>query len=274
MKPAALLIAASVLAVVSAGAQGDRSLTDLDAAPLLAQGITIPPPILDPPVERRPTATRDSRDDALQEQILLLRSSIRTLTESLALANSESEVFKRQAGDLSLRLEALGIPGLSGDPGKLEQRLVSAVRDLRVAQERLAAAETQLVRLSETVQILISNSQAMDPTLRMNVEAEIRRTNELLGAAKAAQAEGVEAGLTDALVVDVKSELSLVIANIGQRQGVRIGMPFQVWRESQQVGTVRVVDVRERISGAIIQSLENEKNPIKPGDRLRVDTKK
>jgi hypothetical protein len=50
-------------------------------------------------------------------------------------------------------------------------------------------------------------------------------------------------------------------------------MPFQVWRDNKRVGEVRVVDVRERICGAIIQSLENEKNPIKSGDRLRVDTK-
>ena len=44
---------------------------------------------------------RDSGDAAkvarLNEQLLLARESIRSLTESLALANSEGEVFKRQA---------------------------------------------------------------------------------------------------------------------------------------------------------------------------------
>ena len=82
-----------------------------------------------------------------------------------------------------------------------------------------------------------------------------------------------EPTLTDGMVIDVKDDLSLVIANIGSRQGVRIGMPFQIWRESKRIGTVRVIDVRERISGAIVQSLDNEKETIKTGDRLRVDAK-
>ncbi len=269
MKPAALLIAATALAAAATApaAQGNRSLTDSDAISPFATGISIAPPRL----KEEPTA---GRDEGTHEQILLLRSTVRSLTESLALANSEGEVFKRQAGELALRLEALGIPGLSGDPGKLEQRLVSSVRDLRVAQERTQALEAQMVRLSETIQLLLSDSQAVNPELRMAVETEIRRMNELLGAAKAPQGGGVEPTLTDAVIIETKNELSLVIANVGQRQGVRVGMPFQVWRDGKVVGTVKVVDVRDRISGAIIQSLENEKQPIKSGDRLHVDTKK
>ncbi len=48
-------------------------------------------------------------------------------------------------------------------------------------------------------------------------------------------------------------------------------MPFQVWRDGKKIGIVRVVDVRDRISGAVIQNLGNPKNPVKAGDRLRVD---
>lgn len=266
MKPAALWIAALALAGATALAQSNRSLTDKEMTSPLIEGITIPPPVIDPPVIER--------TDNSQEQIFLLRSSVKALTESLALANSEAEVFKRQANELSLRLEALGIPGLGGDPGKVEQRLVSAVRDLRIAQEQLEATRSQLVRLSESVQLLIPNAPNLDPELRMNLETEIRKTNEVLGAANANKTEAVDPTLTDGMVIDTKAELSLVIANVGSIQGVRVGMPFQVWRNNQRVGEVRVVDVRERISGAIIQSLENEKNPIKTGDRLRVDTKK
>ncbi len=267
MKFAALWIAATALLGTHAFSQGDRSLTDLDKTSPLAEGITIPLPILEPiPMKRE-------RNDQSQEQILLLRSTIKSLTDSLALSNSEAEVFKRQANELSLRLEALGVPGLGGDPGKLEQRLVSAVRDLRIAQEQLEATRSQLIQLSETVQLLIANSEATDPEIRMNLETQIRKTNEVLGAAAASSTDAVEATLTDAMVIDTKAELSLVISNVGARHGVRVGMPFQVWRNNQRVGEVRVVDVRERICGAIIQSLENEKNPIKTGDRLRVDTK-
>jgi hypothetical protein len=83
----------------------------------------------------------------------------------------------------------------------------------------------------------------------------------------------VEPTLQEAMVVDVRDELSLIVANVGEKHGVKIGMPFQVWRDGRKVGEVRVVDVRDRISGAVVQNLENNKNPVKAGDRLRVDAR-
>ena len=76
--------------------------------------------------------------------------------------------------------------------------------------------------------------------------------------------------LTDARVISVKDELALVVDNLGRRQGAKIGMPFQVWRDGRQIGLVRVVDVREAISGAVIQSLDPSQK-IQVGDTLRVD---
>ena len=48
-------------------------------------------------------------------------------------------------------------------------------------------------------------------------------------------------------------------------------MPFKVLRGDRVIGTVRVVDVRERIAGAVIQDLSSDKEKIKQGDRLKVD---
>jgi hypothetical protein len=258
--------AAGILALLPASrlaAQGNRSLTDSDR--LFAQGVTI----------TVPSAEEFTRDDteALQEQILLLRSAVKSLTESLAISNNEAETFKRQANELSLRIEALGLAGVEKDQGKLEQRLLAAVRDLRLLKEQHENAVSQLVRLTEAIQILMKSTEGVDPQLRMNVEAELRKTNEVLGAPAASAAESVEPTLSDGMVVDLKDDLALVVANIGAKHGVRIGMPFQVWRGSKRIGNVRVVDVRDRISGAIVQSLESEKVPIKTGDRLKVDAR-
>ena len=259
---AAWILAASALAVPAPSGPGVRSLKD--SGIVIAQVSAIPPP---PPLE-------ELRDRRTEEQTLLLRSTIRSLTEALALANNESEVFKRQVEDLSLRLEALGVPGIEGAPGKLEGRLVAAVRDLRLATQRAESLEAQLVRLSEAVQLLLASSANVNPEVRAGLEAELRKTNEILGASPATPARPVEPSLTDAMVVDVKNELSLVIANVGRKQGVRVGMPFVIWRESRRIGEVRAVDVRENFTGAIIQSLDNEKIPVQTGDRLRVDAKR
>ena len=255
----------ALLPVVRLGAQSNRSLTDSEYRILLAQGAAITVPA---------TRAQDNEDvEALQEQIILLRSAIKSLTESLAIANSEAETFKRQAADLTLKIEALGIPD-ADNQGKLEQRLLAAVRDLRLLKSQHEAAVNQLVRLAETVQVLLKSSEGIDAQARLAVETELRKTNEILGAPKAAETGPVEATLNDGMVVDVKDDLALIVANIGEKQGVRVGMPFQVWREDKRIGEVRVIDVRRNISGAVIQSLESEKVPVKTGDRLKVDARR
>lgn len=254
----------ALLSVLPLRAQSHRSLTDSKNDILLAQGVTV----------NVPTDDQGGSDDpeALQEKILLLRSTIKSLTESLAISNSEAEAFKRQTLDLSAKLEALGIPGVDKDQSKLEQRLLAAVQDLRLMKQQHDDAVNALVRLTEAIQMVMKRTD-IDPQSRMNLETELRKTSEILGTPNAAKADSVEATLNDGMVIDVKEDLSLVVANIGEKQGVQTGMPFQVWRGDKRVGYVRVVDVRDRISGAIIQSLESEKVPIKTGDRLKVDAK-
>jgi hypothetical protein len=64
-----------------------------------------------------------------------------------------------------------------------------------------------------------------------------------------------------------------VVSNLGAQQGVKIGMPLRVVQDGKTVATLRVVDVREKISGAVIQELDSEKVKIKVGDRLQVDAR-
>ena len=206
-------IAAALLALLPVArleAQSNRSLTDSDNRILLAQGATITVP--------NPGAPEEENVQALQEQILLLRSAIRSLTESLAISNSEAETFKRQATDLTLKIEALGIPDTENDGGKLEQKLLAAVRDLRLLKKQQEATVNQLLRLTEAIQVVLKSTEEIDPQARLAVETELRKTNEILGTPHGAQTRGpVEATLNDGMVVDVKDDLALVVANIGEK---------------------------------------------------------
>jgi hypothetical protein len=262
---------------------------------------------------------RDSGDAAkvarLNEQLLLARESIRSLTESLALANSEGEVFKRQAEDLQAKFDALAPGADSG--GEIEERLLSTVNELTRQQKENALLLERLLALAEGVQIFLksvetadneereafareltakadgpsgSAAQAEAKTLldamnrsrtaqaeaRAVLEMELRAADRVLGVGKAESLDAQAAGptLTDASVVEVKPEFALVVANIGRDAGVKVGMPFQVWRDNRRVGDVRVIDVRDRISGAVIQNLVSEEDSIKTGDRLRVDARR
>jgi hypothetical protein len=217
----------------------------------------------------------ERENTALRQQLALARQQMAALTDSLVLANSEGEVFKRETSDLKLRLEALGLDAASPDKALLEQRLLKAVSDLKIVEDQKDKLADQLVRINEAILRYLKGASSVDGDARMALETEMRSSTQLLGVAGPQQpgANAEPAGaLTDARVISVKDELALVVANLGRRQGAKIGMPFQVWRDGRQIGIVRVVDVRESISGAVIQSLDPSQK-VKVGDILRVDAR-
>src|SRR6266568_2195375 len=77
--------------------------------------------------------------------------------------------------------------------------------------------------------------------------------------------------LMDGNVISVKEEWSFVVGNLGGKQGVKIGMPMRVMRDDRRIATLRVVDVRQKICGAVIQEMDSNKEKIRVGDRLQVD---
>jgi hypothetical protein len=212
---------------------------------------------------------------ALRQQFDLAQAQVKSLTEGLAIANSEAEVFKREGMEMKLRMEALGIDAAAPEKAKLEQRLLKAVSDLQIVQKEKDKLADHLVRLDEAILRFLKSAVSTDPEARMAIEIEMRSANEALGlpSAQAVEAKAVPATLTDGMVISVKEEYALVIANLGSREGVKVGMPFQVWRGETRVGLVTVVDVREKISGAVIQDL-NPKEKVRVGDRLRVDAQR
>ena len=260
MQLTVLLVAGVRLGSIGAVAGEKSSLTDLDIEY----------------TEAKVALDSSERENAaLRQQVALAQQQVAALTESLALANSESEVFKRETGDLKLRLEALGLDSASPDKALLEQRLLKAVSDLKIVQDQKAKLSEQLIRINEAILRFTKSASSIDGDARMALETETRSSSELLGLSTAVQpaANTNPAGaLTDARVISVKDELALVVANLGRLQGVKLGMPFQVWQDGRKIGIVRVVDVRESISGAVIQSLDPSEK-VKVGDTLRVDAR-
>jgi chromosome segregation ATPase len=205
----------------------------------------------------------------LQEKFTVIEAATARMTQSLALATGEAEVFRRQAGELKLRLEALGVEGGSGATSKVEQRLLTAASDLRLAEADRAQAREALNGLAEAAKRFEQKAAAPDAEAKRNLDAALRKAAEVLGS-DAPKAAPVVGTLSEGTVINISDELALVIANLGSRQGVTAGMPFQVLRDNHIIGTVRVVDVREKVAGAIIENLSSEKDRIKVGDRLKV----
>ena len=213
-----------------------------------------------------------SQNEGLRRELLLARETVRTLTDSLAESNLQAEVFRRKSSGLELRMEALGLESADKDRAKIEQRLLSAVSDLQLLQKEREQYRDQSLRLSEAILHLLKTSTGGDAQARMEVEAQLRSLNELSARADNPPAE--PATLMDGTVISVKDEWSLVVGNIGEKQGVKMGMPMRVLRDDRLIATLRVVDVRQRICGAVIQKMDSEKEKIKVGDRLQADARK
>jgi hypothetical protein len=210
-----------------------------------------------------------AQKEELRRQLSLSQETVQTLTTSLAESNAEAELFRRKFADLQLRMEALGLASASKDRAKLEQRLLTAVSDLQLAQKERDLYRDQMMQLSETMLRYLKTAEGGDPQARMDVETQLRSMNALVD--KSAKAQPQNGSLLDGSVISVKEEWSFVVGNFGTREGVKIGMPLRVKRGDDVVAKLRVVDVRERICGAVIQ--ESGKEKIKVGDRLEVDAR-
>jgi hypothetical protein len=219
------------------------------------------------------TATSEpatAENEELRRQLSIAQESVKALTSSLAESNAEAEELRRKYSDLQLRMEALGLASANKDRSKLEQRLLAAVSDLQLAQKTRDEFRDQMLRLNEAILRYIKTSQADDAQARMDVETQLRSTNELV-TKSTNPPEAPEPGLMDGSVISVKEEWSFVVGNLGEKQGVKIGMPMRVMRKDQKIATLRVVDVRQKICGAVIQEMDSKKEKIKVGDRLQVD---
>jgi hypothetical protein len=210
------------------------------------------------------------QNDDLQRQLSIVQESLKALTSSLAESNAEAELFRRKYSDLQLQMEALGLASANKDRAKLEQRLLAAVSDLQLAQKERDDYRDQMLRLDEAVLCYLKTSQGGDAKARMDVETQLRSIDKLITKSTNSQ-DLPEPSLMDGSVISVKDEWSFVVGNLGEKQGVKVGMPMRVMRGDNRIATLRVVDVREKICGAVIQEMDSKKDRIKVGDRLQVD---
>lgn len=208
----------------------------------------------------------------LQEKQTVMEAAARRNTQGLALALAEAEVNRRATGEYKLRLEAIGIEGGTGATSKIEQRLLTAASDLRVAERDRTHLREALTGLSEAAKRFSLKATTPDAEAKKAFDEQLKEAARMLAvtSTSATSAVAPSGTLTDGQVVNISDELALVIVNVGSRQSVAAGMSFQVTRDNHIIGSVRVVDVREKIAGCVIESLASEKDRVRVGDRVKV----
>jgi hypothetical protein len=200
-----------------------------------------------------------------------LEARAKTLTDELATATAESESFREQWQDLKLRDEALGVDALTVDDQKLEERLTQAVAELYQSEMKRREALALLDKLLTTTQSLIATAPKEDPKTRSDYEVASRAAKDYLAGRNGA-AIPLGASLDDGKIADLNPELNAVVLNLGTSQGVKEGMPFVIYEDSVEIGTVKVVLARDLVSAALVEKLKPNA-VLKVGDRAAVDAR-
>jgi chromosome segregation ATPase len=122
----------------------------------------------------------------------------------------------------------------------------------RDAEEATRNAMTRIGDLEAANQAIAEEKSSLETRLAILIEKTGVRADEII-AQKA----------IDAYVLDVNRELKLVFLNKGKKDDVKTGYVFDIYRGSQFKGQVRIQNVQDGMSSALIL---NEKAAITTGD--------
>jgi hypothetical protein len=218
--------------------------------------------------------SQEAADRSLSDksEVEKLEARVKVLEENLILAKAESEYFRDKWQELRLRNEALGLEALTDDEQALQEKLVRVVGELYQSEKSrrlLEAAAKELMQAGVNMLKAGPGTPAFLAQKRADYEVALRSLGEVLdgrgGRLPAA------ADLKSGQIVSVDQKLGLAVLNFRKAQGVRIGMPFRVLRGENIIGKCKVIEVRDSVSAALIETTKKQ-TELQAGDRLLLET--
>lgn len=206
--------------------------------------------------------------EQLQQAIIELQEQNQALQRSLAEANRGEKQASEQLAQVRERLEALGKNLLDGG----DDRLIQAASDLQLANERIAELEGVASRLTASINDYLRQAVVSDPDSRLRVETSLRELDAVLGLRQKPRPDVRSGSLQQARIVSLDQESGMLVLNIGESHGARIGMSFRLSRGQQPYGTAILADVRKGVSGLFVESLDNPAETPRPGDIAILET--
>lgn len=197
------------------------------------------------------------------------------LAQSAAAANAETSEMKERYEKLRGLLEGLGVSALENSRDQTQERLLAALSDLRVMKEQRDALAEALIEIAESSMSLMKAAPNADPAAADRVNKAISRADAALVKAGGGTENGSQSnGLQNVRVVSMKNELGIAVLSVGSKDGVKPGMPFEIFREDKPIAKILVTEVRNSVCGAVVQELASAQDPVRVGDNGRVDLSK
>jgi len=196
---------------------------------------------------------------------------VKSLSESLATSNGEVLQAREAYEKLRIQMEGLGMAALDPSQAELQQRLLTALSDLRILEEQKRVLADALINLSEA-SLTMAQSPAGDEDAKKTLDNSLAAAEKALGKLQAGNNTAAAGDLQSATVVSLKDDLGIAVFNVGARHGVHPGMPFSIYRQDKPIARALVVDVRNSICGAVVQELVSKEEPVKVGDAGKVES--
>jgi hypothetical protein len=214
----------------------------------------------------------------LQTEMAEKEQALKALGESLAAAQGEAAMFRKRCQELQQQPRQTNAPPATvADTVKLNSDLADATAALQRSEQERNKLLDQLQRLNTVMEEALSGPEGLSVVRRAQALAEAERVKRTLAAARPPGAkpepqpvqEPVAPTMESAQIVSLNWSLQLAVVNLGSEQGVRLGMPFAVMRGDRVIARLKVVEVRKKISGAVMETMDRG-NAVKVGDRVRL----
>ncbi len=215
-----------------------------------------------------PCVASEQGDAELKALVADLQQQNKNLQRALVEANKAEKNSTEQLNQVRERLEALGKNLLDGG----DDRLIQAASDLQIANERSSEIELASSKLSSAVQEYIALAVVSNPDARLRLETAIRELDSVTGLRQKPRPDVRTGTIQQAKVVSLDQSTGMLVLNVGEAQGARIGMTFRLVRGQQPYGEAILADVRGGISGAFVESLSSEDQAPRLGDTAMVLT--
>ena len=206
--------------------------------------------------------------EQLQQLVIDLQEQNQTLQRSLAEANRGEKQASEQLAQVRVRLEALGKNLLDGG----DDRLIQATADLQLVNERITELEGSVTRLAAAIIDYLRQAVVSDPDARLRVETSLRELDAVLGLRQKPRPDVRTGSLQQARIVSLDQQSGMLVLNIGESQGARIGMTFRLAHGQQPYGKAILADVRKGVSGVFVESLDNPAEAPHSGDLAILET--
>jgi hypothetical protein len=204
----------------------------------------------------------DASAEELKATVARLQAQNKNLQLALVEANRSEKQSSEQLNQVRERLEALGKNLLDGG----DDRLIQAAADLEIANERISELETAATKLSVNIQEYLRQAVVSDPEARVRVETAMRELDSLSGLRQKPRPDIRTGNLQQARIVSIDQESGMLVLNLGETQGAKIGMTFRLMQGQQPYGKAILADVRKGISGAFIEQIDSKDHNPRPGD--------